>query len=245
MYNNYGLKWYDIVNLFSGEEDDFATPGMNSGRDNIEDEIELQSGKLSQKVPSNVLRLFEFVEYALMDQEKEYTSGVGTRFRFPKGITPLLTGEFTAYYTDKKNTCSSSSNLTLGSTDEFGCNNLSICTQATIVDVETVSGSDGAYYGITEDVNLEDKDLWVSYEVDSEASDFVIKELKACLRDMVACVLGGKLMLEGEQNWRLLDIVCATKFNPPKGWVPSEYKKLKWWRKPWQNGIASGKFWRG
>lgn len=247
MYNNFGLKFYDIVNLFSGEESDFATPGKNNGKDNIEDEMDIQIGKIISKMPANVLRLFEFVEYAKMDQEVSYISGVGTRFKFPDTVPPLVTGAFSAYYTDQRDTCSSSSNLTLGNNNGYDCSNHPICSQGSEVTVGTVSGSDGEFYGITvEDVDLTDKDLYVSYEVDSDSEYFEIKELKGCLRDMVACILGGKLLLEGENEWRLLDTVCATTFAPAANWVPSEFRKLKWWRKPWNSGgMAIGTMWRG
>ena len=62
---------------------------------------------------------------------------------------------------------------------------------------------------------------------------------------MVACSIGSSLMMQNENEWKILDIVCATKFEPKNDWMPYEFKKLKWWRKPWMDGIVIGKFYRG
>jgi hypothetical protein len=113
------------------------------------------------------------------------------------------------------------------------------------VEIVTVSGSNGDFYGLTNDIDLTNYDLYVSYEVDSDSEYFEIKQLKAILRDMVACMLGSRMALENESKLRLLDIVCSTNFKPDANWIPQEYKKLKYWRKPWVSGMLLGKLNRG
>jgi len=242
MYNNFGLEYYDIVNLFSGLEDDFSTPGKNNGKKNIEDEMDIQLGMLLSKIPATVLRLFEFVEFAVMDQEKTYIDGVGTRFKFPDNLPPVLTGEFTAYYMDENNRCNSSAGNEVLTTGNPTCQNLRLCDAGASVTVSVVSGAPTGYYGITSDIDLTDRTLYVAYEVDSDSSYFEIKELKRYLRDAVACMLGSKMLLQNETDWKLLDIVCENKFEPMKNWVPAEYRALKWWRKPWVDGLITGNF---
>lgn len=230
IYNGFGCEWTDIIALFSGEESDFAA-GCQSGQTVIENEIEMQTGKLLQNIPGGVVAMMDTVA-GLYRETVPVTDG--SMFEYPAELPPL---PGTTYGYIRQTDVDDRRKVG----PKCGCPYDSLTE---IVIEDAYDEENEIWYGVAEE-DLGSYDLYIRYDIDTQNSKFIIPELRNIVRDLVACVMGGKLMLENEDKWRLLDTVCSTKATVSARFIPYLWKTLTWYQKPWQTGMITGKFYRG
>lgn len=219
--NAFGLTWKTIVESFSKAiESDFATNSL-CGQQVIENEIQIKEGEvlfiLSEAAFTyfNSIPLHEVVTFDLSGSSAFW-------FDFAPDTNSTIKVKITSKCTDNTSLLDCSFNS---------------CADGEEVEViwDEVSES---YFGLlsrqitsSERVIVTYKPLWSALNIPS---------LKAILRDGVCCLLGNTLYSDSDNSWKLVERFCQSydKWfnNLQKGWIPPEFKKLKYleWNGPFR-----------
>jgi hypothetical protein len=260
-YNNFGVNWFDIVNFFNqSTEDDFASSSVD-GRTNIEKELSINEGKLLAQLSESTVKMLDRLSGVRLHTEVVNVSGDEyiTYAAFPTNLPPITgDGELYMYAAPLATNCENG-NCTNTCDKEYPArqwnyNQLSVIGSYIIPDSYIYNNITGKITAVMS--GNYSNGVYVEYNVDHNNSNgltdsdgnslnpFHIAEFAGWIRNRTCCIFGRKLLLENESKWSILDEVCKEEVFQ-KNFVPACLKKLNWWKKPWFEGIATGKINRG
>ena len=215
----YGLDHDDIIQSFNSTQgSDWATNGI-SGAEIITNELELAFDESLQYLHPAIVAMIEgwIAPHLFADvcpnEDGEY---IITLLGEPECIQIRILDEFNGALCH--NPC------------ETFFNDFAIFEDYEVVGNEVILGE--SYDP--------DTTLIVSYHSD----DLNIPSLARYLRNKVCCTVGHQLFSAGSDVWALVDHYCseASKFEDrydKKGFIPPEFKKLKWLNYPFSVGFFS------
>lgn len=232
-FNGFGLTYTDIIRSFNGAiESDFATDNA-TGQQVIEREIALQEAELVQSLDPAVLRLMDRLEGIQVDWKIDTLD-----ITWLPSIPPIV--DSFSMYLDVESFYRNARGC--GVNEPINCNynieDLQLFTDYTI---------EQTGYGVTTviagpSVNPDYK-YYAVYDVDT--SLLSLDSLANTLRNKVCCILGHQLYSRQDSSWKLVDKYCELGERSLKGYIPPEFKRLKWFKYPFNVGIVSQRWVRG